>query len=430
MKTPQDPATASSSEAPATDAPIETAPANGATFTASGALPAVASTSTPPAPTASEQAFGSVRAFANKVENAKIVAGNPADPNSGYFIASVPEKGARWRTGDGSFSGSVNKDGLDTRYLLDPHDALHAHVATNRSGTLAWEHDGKNEGELFGSYHDSRDYEAGARRNFGLGGGQLTAGVHHTVAGGVATDSAFGNYRNADGTTSASADLGLHDGHPAGSASVTLAPKPGESLSGSIRHDEHATALSLAASDRLSPELSVAGHLDHVAPAAGGAQTTLGLSERYRSGEVVHGVDMEAGSGARDYFKTTGSADARLGKDLYGGAWGAYEVDSGHHQSGQVGASLTLTPNEKTALTLAGVMDQTGALETRLQLDVFRSRIASVGDLADHKKDALVSLFLSYQRGGDRHMLDERFGAPQTGTPLGNQVTAGIKIKF
>jgi hypothetical protein len=173
----------------------------------------------------------------------------------------------------------------------------------------------------------------------------------------------------------------------------------------------------------------VSGRLDHVKPDHKEGQTTLGLSERYRSGKVIHGLDLEAGHGERDYMKATGSIDTQLGQNLYGGAFGSYQVESGHQASGQLGANLTFTATDKTALTLAGVLDQSGALETRLQLDVFKSRISNVADIAD-KKDALVSLFVSYSTGGN-HMLDDRFGAPQASSPVGDdKVMAGIRIKF
>jgi hypothetical protein len=61
---------------------------------------------------------------------------------------------------------------------------------------------------------------------------------------------------------------------------------------------------------------------------------------------------------------------------------------------------------------------------------VFKSKIESIGDLDKQKKDAMLSLFLSYSQGTNKHMLDQRFGEPQIGTNPGNQVTAGIKIRF
>ena len=523
------------------------APASSATFTSKGAIPpvAMATNSAAAGPSASEQAFGphvapgaGVQAleallatgtpdptkvvelidahrderaaifellesklgapYVEKVHGAmaklrasvgrrEVVAGDPNDPSGGYFIGSQAEQGARWRTGDGKFTGTANKDGLDSSYKLDDRDNLHARVGKDKTGTLAWEHDGKNEGELYANVHNGKDYEAGVRRNWDVGGGTATTGLRHKVTADGATDGAFAGYRTKDGSTSGEVALGVHDGHPAESASVTTKPSARDTITGSVAHDDHGTtvaasgshgfdggsisgsaqvhqgpdgttgslagayqnqgtkldgnltrgadrtSLHLGGSQQLSPELGVSGHLDHVAPDHGPQQSTVGLSERYRSGEVVHGLDLEAGHGERDYFKSSGSVEAQLAPKLYGGAFGSYQMEAGHHGTAQVGASLTFSTTEKTALTLAGVIDQSGALETRLELDVFKSRIANVKDLADHQKDALVSLFVSYQQGGNRNMLDERYGAPQatTGADAGTgRVMGGIRIKF
>jgi len=161
-----------------------------------------------------------------------------------------------------------------------------------------------------------------------------------------------------------------------------------------------------------------------------GSQTTLHLAERYRSGSIVQSSDLELGRGERNYLSGSTGIDAQLGKNWYGGAWGGFRAEEGHQTNASLGASLTFTPHEKAALTLAGVLDQTGNLETRLQLDVFKSKIDGVGTIADHKKDALVSLFVSYSTGSKPGMLDERFGAGQFNATPDPKVMAGIKIKF
>ncbi|HSD86682.1 MAG TPA: hypothetical protein VLB44_04180, partial [Kofleriaceae bacterium] len=123
-------------------------------------------------------------------------------------------------------------------------------------------------------------------------------------------------------------------------------------------------------------------------------------------------------------------ADAKLAPKLYGGVWGSSEIQSGQHATAQMGANLTFTTTEKTALTLAGVLDEHGRVETRLQYDIFKDKINSISDLDQHKKDAMLSLFVSYSQGSGQHMLDQRFGAPQIEQNVGSQVTAGIKIRF
>lgn len=412
------------------------------------------------------------------ISRKEVVAGDPAG-DGGFFVASAKEQGARWRTADGSFSGSANKKGLDATYNVDDNDALHAKADTKGNGTLGWEHDGKTVGELYRS-----EKELGLRKSWEVDGGTLTTGARHRTVDKSASDEAFATYAATDGKLSATAAAGVRDGQPSGLLGATYKPGDRDTVSGSLSHDAAGTKLSmseshkldggatisgtgtlahsdkgttgslagtyqdkstnidasvtrgldqtalhLGAREQLDPNLSVSGSLDHVQRDAGGGQTTLRLGERYRSGNIVQSADLEAGRGERNYLSGTSGVDVGLGKGVYGGAFGGFRYEEGHQMGAQLGASLTFTPHEKAALTLAGILDETGALETRLQVDVFKSKIAGVGDIADHKKDALLSLFVSYSTGASRQ-LDQRFGAPTVSTSPDPHVTAGIKIKF
>jgi hypothetical protein len=419
--------------------------------------------------------MSSIRASISRKE---LVAGDPNDPNSNYLLVSQKEQGARFRAGD--LSGTANKNGLDAKYNLDQDDALHLKAGKDKSATLAWEHDGKNQGEAFGKFENKNDYEAGVRKDFEVGKGTLTAGAHHKVDGDGTTDGAFATYKQ--GGTTIDGNAGVRDGSFAGGLSIARETETdkfgaaiatdgkgpsvdanaehkfgnglsvnaqghaaGDGLTGSVgaayENDKtkldgnvtratDKTSLHLGGSHQLTPEQSVSGTFDYMRPDSGQSQATLGLSERYKSGKLLHGLDLELGHGARDYAKATGSVDGQFAPNLYGGAWGSTELQAGHHASAQLGASLTFTTHEKYALTAAGIVDQDGNLETRLQFDVFKSKIESIGDLDKQKKDAMLSLFLSYSKGSNNHMLDQRFGEPQIGTNAGNQVTAGIKIRF
>ena len=423
------------------------------------------------------------------VKQREVVAGDPSNPEGGFFDASQAENGAKWRTKDGSFSGTANKDGLDTKYQPNPHDAAHLKVDKGGAGSLAWEHDGKNEGELEGHYKSGTDWEAGARRTDQVGNGALTYGARHQVTAAGANDGVTAEYKSTDQKTAIGGMAALQDGHPigevhgseklangatiAGNASVaregggereaiggsynagktqisgsavhhandsvtgnltaTHQLDPKTSLTGAITRDADKTSITASGTEQFSPEHKLTGNLGYTAPDHGKGQADLAVSDRYRSPDLVTGLDLKAGTGTRDYASVTGSMDAHLGKNLYGGAFGSYSTENGKHDQASLGASLTFTPSEKTALTLAGVIDQSGALETRLQLDVFKSKIANVGDLADHKKDALVSLFVSYTQGGNPGMLNDRFGAPQESYGRAaneGQVMAGIRLKF
>ncbi len=417
----------------------------------------------------------------------------------GYFVAGQAEGGARWRTSDGSFTGKAGKDGLDSRYQMSERDALHGQVDKGGTGRLAYEHDGKEQGELYGRAKGGKDWEAGVRRTDTLdGGGALTYGARHQVTANGASDGLAAEYKAAGGATTVGGSVGVQDGHAVGdlhgshkldggqtvtgSAAVAQTPQgqvetvsgayadPKTKVNGSISHHadgaftgnltgshqldaqtslngsvvrgQDRTTYAASATEQVTPQLQLGQSLTHVDPDHGKGQTTLGLTDRYRSGSMVQGLDLSLGKGERDYLSATGSMDAQLGHHLYGGAWGTYTKEGGKQDVASVGASLTFTTTEKTALTLAGIVDQSGALETRLQFDVFKQKIENVGDPSAHKKDALVSLFLSYSQGGQggqggqngkRGMLDERFGAPQQSygrDANAGQVMAGIRIKF
>jgi hypothetical protein len=423
------------------------------------------------------------------VKHREVAAGDPSDPSSGYFVAGQAEGGARWRTKDGAFTGKAGKDGLDTKYQVNEHDAVHGQVDKGGTGTIGYERDGVSQGELYGKVKGGDNWEAGVRRTDAIGDGSLTYGARHQVTANGANDGVTADYKAKDGATTVGGSAAVQDGHAvgdvhgshklgggqtiSGSAAVTQTDKgqvetitgayadpktkvsgsvahqdggavtgnlaashqldPKTSLSGSVLRAEDRTTYAGSATEQVTPQLQLGQSLTHVDPDHGKSQTTLGLTDRYRSGNVVQGLDLSLGKGERDYASTTGSAEAQLGKNLYGGAWGTYTTEGGKHDVASLGASLTFTPNEKMALTLAGIVDQSGALETRLQLDVFKQKIENVGDLAAHKKDALVSLFLSYTQGGNSGMLNDRLGASQQsfGGPAGDgQVNAGIRIKF
>lgn len=395
------------------------------------------------------------------VKNREIAAGDPSDPKGGYFVAGQAEQGARWRTEDGSFTGKANKDGLDTKYQVNEHDAVHGTIDKSGTGALAYEKDGVSQGELYGRVKGSENWEAGVRRTDAVGDGALTYGARHQVTANGANDGVSAEYKTTDGKTTAGGSLAVQDGHAvgdvhgthklenggtiSGNASVAQTPAgqvttiaggyadPTTNVNGSVVREPDRTTYNASATEQVTPALSLGGTLNHVAPDHGPGQTTLSLNDRYRTGNVVQGLDLSLGKGERDFASATGSIEGKLAPNLYAGAWGTYTTESGKHDSGSIGASLTFTPSEKTALTLAGIVDTSGALETRLQLDVFKQKIESLGELSSHKKDALVSLFVSYTQGGSRGMLDDRFGAPQRGfggAAGEGQVNAGIRIKF
>ena len=597
----------SESTVTAVDAPVETAGAD-TKFVQTGNIPPVVTTTATPGPTASERAYGkgmlaleamlakgapkpkdvatlidahrdehdqmlafcdqklgsafveSVRSELNSlrlsIPNKELAVGDPGDPNADYLDISQAQGGAKWKAAGGKFTGTADKNGLDTTAKLGAHDSLHAQVKPDKSGSLDWNRDGTTEATLAGSYQDGTHYDASLSRTQDVAGTSVTEGIEHSVADGKATDSVYADAKK--GNTTAHADLGTggehlsaatktaHDsisgsvGHDAKGTSAeikdthdfgggttgsldasykagtlaetgTLKTKT-DDLSETVSHDNKGTSLDLqdthafgsgvtasgevkrdgagawsengsvthkgahdaeslklahdakgttgsltgsydsggtkldgsvardadkwtlhaGATEQVNKQLSLSGKVDETLPDKGKPQTTFGLSEKYAGDKVIEGLDVEGGKGAHDYLKATGSVSGQLAPNLYGSAWGSYSYEAGHQDTAQLGASLTLTHDEKEALTLAGVVDQHGRFETRLQFDVFKDRINSISALDQHKKDAMVSLFLSYsQQVGGQRMLDDRLGAPQYSTP-GNasQVMAGIRIRF
>lgn len=393
-----------------------------------------------------------------------IAAGDPSNPQGGHFLASAEEKAARWRTEDGKFQGKASKDGLDASYQIDQDDALVAKVG-KKEGSVAWQRDGETVGEIYGR-KGTDGFDAGIRRTFDAGDGATVTPMlrhHQTTAGGQAELAA--EYKNKDASTTASGYVGMREsggGFVAGvdgshkfsdatsmtgsaryspdgySATVTGAHRFNETTTGdaSLAHtrvgDESTTTASAGLAYQ-SGALSASGRLTHAQPGSGHAQTTLSIHERYQTAKVIQSFNFEAGIGARDYASATTAIDAQLAPNLYAGAWGSFASEEGKQTTAALGASITWTPADRVALTAAGVMNQAGQLEGRLQLDVFKSRINGISDITNDKKKALFSIFAGISTNGGRGMLDERYGAGSyryDGQKDDTQFTLGVKIPF
>jgi hypothetical protein len=371
------------------------------------------------------------------LERRELVAGDPSSPDGGFFLASQAENGARWRTGDGTFAGQIGKQGVDARYNLDADSSLHLRSDNrHKETTLAYEENGQNLGELAGRYRSSDDWNLGVRRPIALGegGGMLLPELRHQVrpeAGGA--DVAALGYRLGESVT-ADAYLGrASDGGLAAGASGDYRFGRG-GVGGSIDHSPEATRFGLGGHYRLNDETTLSGAISHVDRRHGLDSTAVGVSERYRSPNLVHGLDLSYENSDKERVHMGGFVDAQVGRNLYAGAWGGYDKVEGEQPWGRAGASLTFTPDEKLALTVAGVLDNEGNFETRLQLDVFKKRVEGVRTISESKRNAIVSVFLSYTQGNRHDLFDERYGTPtfRRDTPGGEGGTfgAGIRIRF
>ena len=276
--------------------------------------------------------------------------------------------------------------------------------------------------------HDGKGTSAEVKDTHDFGHG-TTASVDVKDTAGALGESATVTHKGAhDQETAAVA----HDAKGTTGSVAASYDNGGTKLDGNVKRDADKWTMHAGASEQVSPALSVSGHVDETVPDKGKAQTDVGISEKYKTGNVIQGLDLEGGHGAKDYLKATGSVSAQVAPNLYGSGWGSYSYEAGHQSTAQLGASLTFTPQEKQALTLAGLIDEHGRVETRLQYDIFKDKVSSISDLDQHKKDALISVFVSYsQQVGGHRALDDRFGAPQIETPGGgSQVMAGFRIRF
>jgi hypothetical protein len=445
------------------------------------------------------------------VPNQEVVDGDPANPSAGYVLASGKEQDARWQTANGDFSGKIDQTGLDAKEQLGANNDLHATVdAKKQQGALAWDHDGKDVGELFGGTQTG-GWDAGIRKSESVDGATVTEALQHSVKNNVATDGV--EVDASKGADKLAATAGVSEAKPVGSFDETHTFADGSTAHGNVTHDATSTSATVDGTDKLSKDHALTGSLNYTNNAKGntetlkagftdpttsvngslvdtngvwtgalagtqklGANDTMNGSvtrnatstaisvgdaynfnktdnvsgsitgthddvgtnefvgkvhEQYGNAKLLESTDLEAGTGKQDYMKATGSLEGQLSPSWYAGGWGTVDAEQGKPTTGSLGASVTFTPDEKNALTLAGIVNQDGALETRLQYDLFKTKVDSVAELSQEKKDAVVSLFVSYTtKATNAGMLDDRFGAPAESIHAGNQVMAGIRIKF
>jgi len=483
-----------------------------------------------------QQVLAAMNHLRASIPNKEIVAGDPGNPNGNYFDASVAQKGASWR--DGNFSGKVDQTGLDATEKLGANSDLHGKIdAKSKEGSLAYDRNGKDEGELFGG-KTSTGWDAGVRRNDTIGGGTLTSTGEYVSANGVGTEQVDEKYvhgkdkvegtagvskgkpvgsldashgfangstvhgnvtHNATGTTATLDGTDKLDATRSltGSASYSDTSKgstealklgytdPTRSVTGSYNHSSAGTTVGLDGTDKLdathtltgsasysdtpkgatealklgytAPNASVSGSFNHsptqtqfgvngdwkkgnndlsgsiteTLPAKGASETEIHAHDTYGNNKVVGSGDFSAGYGSHDYAKATGGLDLELRPGMYASTWGSVDAERGKPTTESLGASITLTSDEKNALTLAGIVNQDGSFETRLQYDMFRSKLDGVQGLSKEKKDAMISLFVSYTSKGTPGMLNDELGAPQyNDRPGSGAVMAGIRIKF
>ena len=253
--------------------------------------------------------------------------------------------------------------------------------------------------------------------------GSYTDADHHAVD--LAAD------KKLDEKTSASIGLGhAKDGN-----------KTTETLQLGLKDDKNQANLGLSYTDpdNLKAKLDYARQIDKdseiKARLEAGVQqgknfAQLGLSGTSKSDDLVLQASLEALKNQNGLdVKASGDATITLvGEKLYGHAF--VKLDGIlNDPKYQVGGGITWTPKDKLALTLAGVVDQSGGFDARLQLDLFQKKIKNARDLDENKKKAALSVFAGYRQEMDGGFLNDRFGAGKFATQSG-QAYFGVGFRF
>lgn len=373
-----------------------------------------------------------------------------------HFVeASKQLDGGRWKLGD--FTGRFAGGRLDSAYAFSDSDQLKLfHDTKSGFGTLGFYREGELAIGEFAVQTKGEQTSYGLQRRFaGDDGVTRTVGLRHIERDGYSREALTYDHDGKDFDAQTYAGVGGDGGLTAGFATqhrlgegTTLGTRAG--IDG---EDWHAQ---LDASQRWNPEWSsdVSSRVDQDRYRAsvgtsyahgpwstrgrvgaegehGGVPTFTGtVSEQYRDKKWQHELMLR--SGVRDgdvSLEMLASTDVDLGRGFYAGGWGGWNQPLDGKEAGSVGGSLTFTPHERAALTLAGVIDGEGTFDTRLQLDVFRSKIRDVGALTSRRKDALISVFIGY---GNGTMLDARYGEADQEMRLDDEGTLrfGVGVSF
>jgi hypothetical protein len=171
----------------------------------------------------------------------------------------------------------------------------------------------------------------------------------------------------------------------------------------------------IAGSHQFNDELSAQGSVGYNKK-DGQDELTGSIGGKFENDNLAIGGELDASS--TDGATAKGSATAKLANGkLYATVTGSAKLgDAGDGPKYNLGGSLTLTEGERMALIASGAMDDKGGLDLGLELDVLKDKVKNAGEVDDAKKDAIVSLFVEYKKGGE--------------DPSEQGVTGGLKMRF
>jgi len=309
-----------------------------------------------------------------------------------------------------------------------------------------------------GSYTSDEKWSAGVNGSFAAGkdakvnanAGLSQQGQDQTLTGGLGYQnknwglSGKGSYTDQDNLS-----LGLSGNRKlgektTGSFDLTHGEQKGvstEALRLGLKDDKNSLGLGLSYTDRenLKGSLDFSSQLNKTSEIKARLETgiqqgknftQLGLSGSTKSDDLVLQASLEALKNENGLnIKASGDAVFTLvGEKLYGQAFARLDQTLNDPKY-QVGGGVTWTPKDKLALTLAGVVDQDGGFDARLQMDVFKNKVTNARELDEKKKNAALSVFAGYRQGMEGGFMNDRFGAGKFSGQEG-QVYFGVGFKF
>jgi hypothetical protein len=221
---------------------------------------------------------------------------------------------------------------------------------------------------------------------------------------------------------SLSGDVGVQEDNGKGTVSGTLGYEgDGNQVQGSGSYtDEKDNSATLAAGHDFSDEISGQASLGYTKEEGKPDAITGSLGGKYDGDKFAADAEVDVtkkGDATSAEIKGSGTAklfDGKLQATVLGSAKvGDLDDDTPRYS---LGGSVTLTTSEHSALVASGAMDEKGGLDLSLEFDDFKDKIKGAGDVDDAKKDALVSLYVEYKKGGDN--------------PDEQGVTGGLKMRF
>lgn len=310
-------------------------------------------------------------------------------------------------TSDYDFSLSGNKKVGDTNYRSNLGYGT-KDGTNNLRGGAGFTTDQGLSADLKGRYNDGDNYQldmTGSRKQ--SNGSTLYGGMGYGEKGGVGTATGHLGSRDKDSDTRLSTSLTDSDNY-------------GLNLMHNQTHDSGLKTQSKLGYNMAGGEGALSGSL----------RGQYGSDDFIGSGGLGGQYDKDGLGYNADADLTGTLKKGSLYYEGFGGVKGGGAMDE---PTFHVGGGLTLTPNEKLAMTVSGAIDNNGGFDTRLQFDVFKKKVQNARGISERKKKAAVSVFMGYRQGmgdvGGGDMFNDRYGAGKYGANEG-QAYVGIGFKF